>query len=862
MPIKPLNTDGEAFTVVVDVDHAVTSLFTLPQGCFYSVEALVLDTVTGVPLRPLIDYKFYQQNVSIANTTGKQVAAIIHLINKSYTKVAVTAKYTHGVEQSEIDRWNAICLQYKDVPKWMSWLGILDAPFQQHPSMQRRIKKQASDYTLTEFQLQFTYLAKQIVDGDDNVLSHIGYWQNYLFTIPTNRLSQAVTDMNSFLTKMKADTAMFVGDFKFTDNDGSKIGTKTQFFNNILVDRGLEAIGSYSYLPEGAAIPSKKTNLFQKTSATQSIVGMITLDKTRYKYRDRMQASVRFTQFNSPVTSLSRKFTIQILDTTLPEGSNLVFQTAVTTDIVLNQTYTFNVFLQSPTNEKGRVAKYAIRIPDHMYVDPVFVECDPDMSIVPGHIDVELIGTNNIGQITTGGFVNRVAVNFREYGKLLQPTKLYIHLKGDYPESAVDTVAGNYPSYQERTLDPGFGASTDYTLIRFKQAANITKNFYVEVIVSTSSDPSNLTAIIAQNIWYITSIPVNPYINWYFASKKANVFERITTINEGNDIYLIGKLSVSRNVFPFAPNLSIVSNGVGSAVNGIDYNLSSTMEIIDDTTIAYKVNLPLKPELESKYKFLSIKSENSNTALVWIVDVSMQTDLTGSWRSGPASKSSVLDYTTESSDFYLHLESNVLSDGTVVNVVVEAPTIYGSSLTYPASIAMFGGRAVIPFNLDAPLSPNADQYMKVKIYAPGRDYTAPPLLVIDSKKPYYDIRYVVNGVVDVDTAYEGDTIECQIKVMAADSADIKAVISLTGTSDSTTGPNSDFNYPAGSGALLRTFTANSRTWTNILLNNVSVKSNINSTYKTLTANINWGVVDGIKKGVDSSKTLNIRRKGT
>lgn len=861
MPIKPLNTEGEAFSVVVDVDHAVTSLFTLPQGCFYSVEALVLNPVTGIPLRPVVDYRFYQQEINISKTTGKQVAAIIHLVNKSITKVTVTAKYTHGIEQSQIDNWNRICLDYKNVPGWMNWLGQLDAPFQQHPSMQRRFTKTAHDYTFVDYQLQFNYLAKQILDGDDNVLSHIGYWQNYLFSLPTSRLNQAVTDMTNFLNKMKSETGLLVGDFKFSDNDGRYIPTRNQFFNTLLVDRGLDTVGGYTYLPEGSAVPSKKTNLYQKVNAKETVVGTITLNKTEYVYKDTMTAKVKFTSIGVPATSLSTKFTLQVIDTTLPEGSNLVYQSPLTGNIQLNLEYTFNINLKSLTNEKGNVARYLVRVPEHGALQPVLVNCIPDMKNIPGSIAVEMTALNNVGQVTSGGFVDAISVSFKEIGRLTSNTNLYIHIKGDFPDSAIDTTQGNYPKFQTWPFRPGFDYMKDQTIIRFTKTLDLNKNFYANIIVSKSSDPNNTTDVIAQNIWYITNVPVNPYVNWYFTKKVANVYERITTINEGNDIYLVGKLSVGRTVFPFTPTLSVVSNGISSAVNGIDFNIDNTLIVIDEFTVAYKINLPLKPELESKYKFLSIKSANSNTALVWIVDVSMQADLTGSWRSGPGSKSSVLDYTTETSDFYLHLESNVLSDGTTVNVVVEAPTLYGSTLTYPASIAMFGGRAVIQFKLDAPLSANVDQYMKVKIYAPGREYNAPPLLIVDSNKPYYEIQFLVNGT-EADTAYEGDKIECRVRCIAGLGAVTRAAVSLSGSADSTTGPNSDFTYPAGSGALLRFFNADTRTWINALLDNVGIKNNLNEAYKTLTLNVEWPTLSGLKMGKDTSKTLNIRKKGT
>lgn len=859
MPLKPLTIDGDAFSTIIDLDHTVTSLITLPEGCFYSVEALVLDPNTGTPLRPLMDYMFFQPHVDISKQTLKQTAAIIQILNKSYSRVTVMGSYSHGVEQSDLDYWANLCISKKDVPGWMNWIGTLDAPFQQHPNMLRMLNKPVANYTLSEVQLEFKYIVDQVFNGDSNLIPHIEYWQNYLFSIPSTRLTQAVNDLTLATNNLKTNASLKVGDFKFTDNDGSKIdGPKNQFFHNLLVDRGDDSVGNYSFLPEGGTIPAVKTNLFQKSNSVSTISGLITLDKTRYKYKDTMVIKVRIGTFTNPPTNNSDKYTVQVLDMSLPQDSNQVYRSSVRT-IVPGTEFTVSVPLKSITNETGGVTRYCVRLPEHMSIDPVFVLCDPDANLVTGYVRADLIGKNNIGQITAGGYVNSITADFTKVGLLDTAQKLYVHILGNFPSEAID---GNYPLLKEYTFNTDFTSNKDVTLIKFKPVTNVNENFYVNVVVSKSSDPTDISAITTQNLWYVSAVPINPYVDWYFAEKVGDRYNRITSKEEGNVIYLVGKTSVGRDIYPFVPNLTVTSSGIGAAIQGVDFVIDNTLITIDNTTIAYKITLPLKPEIESKYKNLSIRSQNSNQASVWIVDVSLQTDISGTWRQTSSLNSNVLDYVGEKSEFYLHLESNILSDGTPVTLVVESPTIYGNALTYPSQVTFFGSRAVAKFTLNAPLEANLDQYLKVKVYAPGRTYNVPQLLIVDTEKPYYEIRFVVNGMEGVINAYEGDNIQCQMRAIASSTANVQATVELDGSSDYSTGPNSDFTFPTGAGAILRSWSINSRDWTNILLSNVAVKTNLNSAYKTLIVGAHWSTVNGVKTGKDTSMTLNIRKIGT
>lgn len=845
MALKPLSEPGVPFTVPVTIDHAVTSLFVLPEGSFYTVESLLLDPVTGIPLRPVVDYMYFQQNVGVSRVTSKQAASIIQIRNKNITSVIVKGRYTHGVTQDELDTWFNITIGFKDVPNWMNWIACLDDPLQVHPNVKRMVTDvPLNKRTLSDTAVELNYLADQFQDGDSLLLPHIQYWQIQLFDIAQLKYDQYMTDLRNFITKLTTDVSGKVGDFKFTDGDGMKWsgGRKNEYFGTTLKDRGTEALGTYRYLPQGSAIPSRLTNLYQIVNQVQTIQGLITTDKTDYYQTDTMAITVNIQQLTNRVLPNA---TVQIVD---PETETVVgsFPIANIRTGVFNFTFNLQTVQMDQFNKR-----LIVRIPEYMWLNPAIVDVTPSKDPLEGYIVAELLGYDNVGSINAGGYVNTIKVKFKRVGTLKTPQTLYVHLSGDYPDSSIKP---GYPKLQIFNFPVTFNESEEI-VAEFLTTGTELEHFRVGVNVSHVADPSNQLEVISSNVWYITSVPINPYIEWYFARKNADVYERVTSMDEGNDVYAIGKLSVDYELMGVIPQLVVSSNGVGSAQEGVDFIIDrSNLIQIDNETVAWKITLPFKPEQESMYKFLNVRTINSNTAELWITDKTGPANIVGSWHGSELVNSPVLDWVAERSTFYLHLKVPSLADGTRLNISLAEPEMYRPYTTVPSQVTVFGGIAVVQVKLNAPEVANPTQYLKLHVTGPAIDYTTLGIMVVDTAKPYYEIRYIVNQLVNGFTAYPGDTIRCQVRCIKAPGANGTAAVMLSGSA-----VNADYVLPPGTMSPLKTNTVNYDDWTDIFVDGLTTKEPMRLNHLTVTTNVIFPLdTQGVKQGIDTNATLNLR----
>lgn len=847
--LKPLSEPGVPFTQAMTVDHTVTSLFTLPEGGFYTVESLVLDAVTGIPLRPVVDYMYFQQDVINSRITSKQIATIIQIRNKSIESVVVKGRYSHGVAQEQLDHWLQMCTTYKDVPLWMNWIACLDDPVQVHPSVKRMVTDPAFDKrTLSDTEVLMNYIADQFLNGDKLFTSHIEYWQQQLFKMAEDKFNQSSADLSQFINLMKTDLAAKVGDFKFTDGDGVKWAgaLKNQFHGITLKDRGAQAIGLYTFLPEGALIPARRTNLFQRVTSVQSLVATLSTDKNTYFANETMAISL---DVASVTNRVSAKATVQILDADTEE----LIKEFVINDFKTSL-YNFNVNLAESTQDVF-AKKLVVRIPEYMWITPVIVNVTPTADPGKGYIKAELLGVNNIGVATGNGYVSQIRVKFKRVGTLQTPQTLYVHLSGDYrPED----IKPGYPVLQKFDFPVTFNESEEI-VADFVQQGEEATSLKVNVEVSKSQDPNDLLSIIAENTWYLTQVPVNPYINWYFAIKEGTEYVRVGSVPEGSEIYVVGTLSVDAVFYSSIPQLTIVSSGVGSAIEGVDFILDrGTVINIAENKVAYKISLPLKPEQETMYKFLNVKSINSNIAELWIVDVVQPAPIVGSWHNSGVTGSPVTDWVSENSTFYLHIKTPGLADGTVLNLSLAEPEFYRPYLTYPNRVTVFGGEVNVEIRLNAPDVANPTQFIKMLVTGPNINYTTLGIRVLDTNKPYYEIRYIANGVVDALTVYPGDELRAQVRCIKDPLAKGQATVMLSGSAV-TFGPDMDFVVPVGSTDILSSRVINSTEWTDILVSPTRVKSPMRLDHLTLTTSVIFPTTSGVKMGRDTSFTINLRK---
>lgn len=845
MSIKPLSEPGVPFTASITVDHSVTSLFVLPEGSFYTVESLVLDPVTGVPLRPLIDYMYFQQNVDISHVTAKQTASIIQIRNPAITSVVVKGNYSHGVTQAQIDEWKLFTILYKNVPKWMNWISCLDDVLQVHPNVKRTVTSPSMDKrTLGDVEVEVNYIADQFENGDRLYLPHIQYWQNQLLLIPQTKYEQYMSDLNTYVNKMVQDTGAKFGDFKFTDGDGMKWsnGLRNEYFGTTLKDRGTQPLGSYSYLPKGSRIPSRLTRLFNYVNPVQTVQGLITTDKKSYYYTDTMGITVQITQLNNRVLPDAE---VQVIDPTT--------ETIVASFPLPNiRVGTFNFSFSLNNVETSLFSKKLIvRVLQYMWLNPAIIDLLPTADPTDGYIDAELLGISNVGSIEAGGFVNKIKVKFKRVGILKNPQTLYVHLSGDYP---ISFLHPNYRDLQTFHFPIDFNESEEI-VAEFMVDEMWMKHYKVIVSVSKSSNPQDNLAIIAQNLWYITAVPMYPYIQWHFAIKNGFMYDRIDSIEEGNTVYAVGKLSVDYDLMYEFPQLSVVSKGVGSAREGIDFIIDRSNHIkIDEETIAWKIDLPFKPEEEIKYKFLNVKTTSSNTAELWITDKTGPTAISGSWHPSEFLASPIIDWTSEKSTFYLHLKVPGLVDGTILNVSLDSPEMYRNHCTLPSTVTVFGGFALVKVILDAPYVVNPTQFLKLLITGPSINYTTLGIMVLDTAKPYYEIRYIVNELVDGLTAYPGDKIRCQMRCIKDPSASSRAAVMVSGSA-----VTDDFVLPVGTTSILKVTSVDATDWIDVFVDNLTTKEPMRLDHLTLTTNVIWPVnTNSEKNGLDTNATLNLR----
>lgn len=850
MLLKSLSELGVPFTLPVTIDHSVTNLFVLPEGSFYTVETLILDPVTGVPLKPLVDYMYFQQVTDISLTTAKQTAAIIQIRNPSITSVVVKGFYSHGVTQDQINDWESMCILYKDVPKWMNWLACLDDVLQVHPNVKRTvIDPPLEKRTLSDVEVELNYVASQFEGGDSLYLSHIEYWQQQLFLIAEQKFSQATTDLTTYLNTMQSNIGAKDGDFLFTTGNGVRWGgsNKNEYFGITLKDRGTDAIGTYTYLPSGSAIPATRTRLFNRTSTPQSILGTISTNKLDYLLSDVVSITVRITQL---INRVSPNTKVQVVDL----DTQQVIQEFPINNFSVG-TYNFQLNL-STINVSLFKKKLVVRIPEYLWLTPSIITVTPTTETTKGYIKVEMIGETNTGVINGGGFINTIKVKFKRVGILSNAETLYVHLSGDYPNG---TLKPGYPSLQTFNFPTNFNESI-VTVAEFLQQGETTNYYKAEVKVSKTQDPSDAVSIVKQNIWYISTVPVNPYIAWHFAIKEGNQYTRVSSVDEGTTLYAIGNLSVDALFYGVMPQLTMVSSGIGSAVDGVDFVIDRGNLInIDNETVAYKITLPLKPEQETNYKFLNIKTINSNTGEVWIVDKIGVAPIAASWHNSALLTSPVTDWVSETSTFYLRVKAPNIADGTKLNISLVSPEMYRSHLTFPSQITVFGGVAIVEIKLNAPRTANVNQYIKMLIVGPNINYTTLGILVLDTSKPFYELRYVVNGVVESLTANPGDLIQCQARCIKGAGGSATAAVMLSGNSI-TSGLNSDFDLPVGSTNLLKSSSIASTEWTDLFIGNVTLKNPIRLDYLSLTTNVIFPTTpDGVKQGADTNLTLNLRK---
>lgn len=849
MAMQPLSEAGVPFTVPVTVNHANTSLFVLPEGSFYCVETLVLNAVTGVPLRPLVDYMFFQQVPDIAKTTAKEVAAIIQIRNTAITSVVVQGYYTHGITSEQLDQWVTFTTLYKDVPKWMNWLACLDDTLQVHPNVKRMVTDPPmARRTLSDVEVELNYIADQYMNGDSLYISHIEYWQQELFNYAQRKYEQANTDLVAYLEKMKVDVASKIGDFKFTDGNGLKWsgGLQNEYHGVLLRDRGPRPLGSYTYLPQGSAIPSRRTRLFNRVAAIQKVAGTLTTNKLSYYQTDIMAITLSITELTNRVYPDAH---VQVVD---PENGKLVAEFLIT-DIKVG-VYNFQVNLQTSAELSGFNKEFIVRVTEYLWIEPVIIIVEPSGDPTIGRIEAEMLGYNNVGVVTGGGYVNEIRVKFTRRGIINGAVRLYVRIDGNYPAGTLDP---QYQPLQVIDFPAGFNES-EVIVAKFIPKGSEVETYRVSVTVSAAEDPANVTAIINSNVWYITGVPINPYINWFFATLENGIYTRVSSVEEGKDVYVVGDLSVDRNQFTNIPLLTVTSNGVGAAVNGVDFVIENTVIDIDRDSIAYKVRLPFKPELETKYKFLSVKSINSNNAEVWIVDKIADMPITASWHNSAVLNSPVAEWVGEKSTFYLHIYAPDVADGTVLSVSLSSPNYYRPYLTIPGSTTVFGGICVVQIVLNAPLVANPINYIKMLIVGPNINYTTVGITVADTAIPYYEMRYLVNGLEYALTAYPGQTVQCQVRCIKDVSAPGTAAVMLAGTAF-TSGAESDLAFPAGVTDLLAVRVVNSTEWINLFANGCTVKSPMRLDHLTITTNIVFPTdATGLKLGKDSSALLNLR----
>ena len=848
--LKPLSEPGVPFTEAVTVDHAITSLFVLPEGGFYTVESLVLDATTGVPLRPLVDYMYFQQDVMNSLITSKQIATIIQLRNKSITNVVVKGKYSHGITQQQLDEWNAFTIVYKDVPQWMNWIACLDDPLQVHPNVKRTVTAPSMALrNLCDVEVELNYIADQFEDGDGLYIPHIEYWQQQVFQIVENQYNQATTDLQTYLNNLYQDVSARVGDFKFTDGDGVKWsnGKKNQFHGITLRDRGTDVIGTYKFLPEGSAIPARRTNLFQHVNNMQVIRGNIVSNKTVCYPSDTIQLNVMVLEL---VNRVSKEATVQVIDTfneTLLKEYKIVDFKA--------QTYGYAINL-ADLDLKEDTREIIIRVPEYMWLNPVIIKILPSVDPLRGRIDVQLLGLNNVGVVDGGGYVDEIKVKFKREGNLTAPVTLYVHLSGDF---TTEDIKPGYPPLQKFVFQPNFTESTE-VVAEFVRHGEDNGYMTAHVSVSESQDPDNTQAIVKENTWYITKVPSDPYIGWYFATKTGNSYTRIGSIAEGNKVFCVGTLSVDVSLYGILPQLTVVSSGVGSAIEGVDFNINrSNPIIVNNETVAYEIDLPLKPEQEIDYKFLKVKTTNSNTAELWITDVNFDTAITAYWSNKAIIDATATDWVSESSTFYLHVSVPGVNDGTVLNLSLSEPELYRPYLTYPSTVTIFGGKAIVELTLDAPDVANPAQFIKMHFSGPGINYTTLGVRVLDTKRPTYEIRFIADGVVDALTAYPGSNIQCQVRCIKAPEALARAVMMLSGSAV-TQGPDMDFVVPAPNNNILKVRNLDFTDWTDVFVSPTTVKSPMRLDHLTLTADVIFPTTDGVKMGIDSSFTINLRKQ--
>lgn len=849
MSIKPLSEPGVPFTVSVTIDHDVSSLFVLPEGSFYTVESLLLDPTTGVPLKPLIDYMYFQQVDDLSLVTAKQVAAIIQIRNKDITNVIVKGKYTHGVTVEQINNWNNLCLVYKDAPQWLNWIGCLDDILQVHPNVKRTVDEPSlSRRTLSDVEVELNYIANQFDNGDSLYISHIEYWQDQLFGIAQNKYDQAMNDLNFYLNAMKNDIGPKNGDFLFTTGDASKWSpvNKNEYVGVTLKDRGVNTVGTYTYLPEGTFIPATKVRLFNKVTNVQRIQGNITTNKVSYLPNETISLTVQVSQLVSRV-SVNTK--VQIVDN---ETQEIIQEFPIDNFAIGEYNFQFNLGLVTVSDNDKQLI---IRLPEYMWLNPAIVTIKPNTDLSKGYIKAELIGESNVGVKASGGYVNTIKVKFKRVGILTNPETLYVHLSGDYPNQLLKP---GYSNLQTFNFPVDFTDSI-VTIAEFIQDGETTKYYKAEVKVSKTQDPFDTLSIVNQNVWYITSFPINPYITWYFAVKEGLQYTRVTSVEEGQTLYAIGKLSIDASLYGAIPQLTVTSNGVGSAIEGVDFLIDrSTLINIDNETVAYKITLPLKPEQEIRYKFLNVKSINSNVADVWIVDKIVPAPIVASWHKSALLNSPIVDWVSETSIFYLHIEVPGTVDGTILNMSLASPEIYRNYLTFPSQVTIFAGIAIVEIKLAGPQIANLSQYLKFLITGPNINYTTLGLMVLDTSKPYYEIRYLVNGLADTVTAYPGDVIQCQARCIKDISASALAAVMLTGSAN--IGSGGDLELPPGTTSPLKSSTISFINWTDLFNDNVSVKAPMRLDYLSLTTNIIFPTSsDGVKQGTDSNLTLNLRK---
>lgn len=857
MPIKPLDPNGERLQVTIPVNHSNTNLIALDQGTFYTVETLLLDPITGVPYLPLVDYMFFQFDKETSMASQKETAAIIQIRNPRITSFVFDGLLSHGVEQAQIDYWKTLTTTKKNVPGWMNWVGLIDAELDhtQHQNLFKYQNKDFSEYTFSEVMMQMDELANQYANGGGGVLDHILNWQVKIFDIVQKRHDAWVSAMNKLIADMKLDTSKKVGDWLFTDNVKNSIGYYELGTNKHqaiwLKDRANNALITYDRVPHGGAMPTRLTELHMFTNKPMTIVGSITASKTTAKEGETVRVTVNISTHTNPEVN---RPTLEMIDTEPGTDSELIGTHAFTSWTNSTGTWAFDVKCTTANSRRLKPGKMIVRMPEFMMIPHVVINVEPDETAIEGYLTYNIYSKSG-GHVAQGGLIgysDAVMLRVDTIGNLKNPKQVYVHLSGDYPEAALDAST---PKFQQYTITNT--NKFDGEVAKFNRIQNDPINFFVQVDVSTSPDPLDRTAITATALYYVKSMPVDPFISWFYTSDSQGK-NRISTIKEGNPAFLIGKLSYSLTELPVNPVLTQPPAEPNSAIEGIDYNITKTYTKIDEYTIRYDIGIPLNEAMSTPYKSIRYRSSNSNTALMWIEDVSAEGNLVGSWHQSASPSAPIKEYMTETDKAYLHLRSNLYADGTTADIIVESPTIYGTNLVYPKKVTFFGRLATAEFKLDAPQIANPEQLLKVKVMAPGKEYQVQPLRILDTSKPYYEIRFLVDGIENI-TAYEGQRIQAQVRAIADPSANVQATLTLGGTADYSTGPNSDFKFPSGSGAIIKSWTVNYRQWTDVTIDQLFIRDVLANPHKTFTLGVRFGT-NPFPGGLDTSLTLNIRQR--